>query len=185
MLTSEVLNPLLNAAFTREITWLEASDQHPLDEFIETFYNTLKRVQETMEGMTDAQVVFSHPAHSVWSVSESITHLIYSQGYYINKMLEIATSSLPHVVEAARGFGEGAKAGMSADQLRKRMVFATEQITTAIEGTPKDHDPVKSEHNEFFGVCAYRTWILLLLGHEVDHIKQIVAMRRLGRAEGV
>ncbi len=185
MLSSEILNPLLNSAFTREITWLAASERHSLDEFIETFYNTRKRVQETLEGMSDAQVMFSHPAHSVWSVSESITHLIYSQGYYINKMLEISTSALPHIAEAARGFGEGAKTDISSDQLRKRMVHATEQITIAIEGTRKEHDPVKSEYNEHFGVCAYRTWMLLLLAHEVDHFKQIVAMRRLGRAEGV
>jgi hypothetical protein len=185
MLSSEVLNPLLNSAFTREITWLAASERHSLDEFIETFYNTRKRVQETLEGMSDAQVMFSHPAHSVWSVSESITHLIYSQGYYINKMLEISTSTLPHIVEAARGFGEGAQTGMSAEQLRKRMVHATEQITTAIEGTRNDHDNEKTEYNEHFGICSYRTWILLLLAHEWDHLKQIVAMRRLGRAEGV
>ncbi|HEY2979879.1 MAG TPA: DinB family protein [Anaerolineales bacterium] len=185
MLSSEVLNPLLNSAFTRKTTWLAASDQHSLDEFIETFYHTRKRVEETLQGMTDAQVVFAHPAHSIWSVSESITHLIYSQGYYLNKLLEISTSSLPHIVEAARGFGEGAKTDITAEQLRKRMLYATEQITTAIEGTRADHDPVRTEYNEFFGMCAYRTWMLLLLAHEWDHIKQIVAMRRLGRAEGV
>jgi hypothetical protein len=184
MLSSDVLNPLINSAFTGQITWLEASEQQPLDEFIETFYNTRKRVQETLEGMADAQVAFASPAHSIWSVSESITHLVYSQGFYLNKLLDIATSSMPHVVEAARGFGEGARTGVPAGQLRKRLVFATEQITAAIEGTRRDHDPNRTEVNEFFGVCSYRTWCLLLLSHEVDHIKQIVAMRRLARAEG-
>jgi hypothetical protein len=37
--------------------------------------------------------------------------------------------------------------------------------------------------NEFFGVCNYQTWVLLLLGHEVDHLRQIIAMRRLARTE--
>ncbi|HZM22061.1 MAG TPA: hypothetical protein VFC02_09970, partial [Anaerolineales bacterium] len=108
MLSSDILNPLLNIAFIREITWLEASDRHSLDEFIETFYNMRKRSQESLEGMTDTQVVFASRAHSVWSVSESITHLIYTQGFYINKLLHISTSTMPHIVEAARGFGEGA-----------------------------------------------------------------------------
>jgi acyl-CoA synthetase (AMP-forming)/AMP-acid ligase II len=98
-------------AFIREITWFEASKEYSLDEFIETFYNTRKRVQELLEGMTDAQVIFASPAHSLWSVSESVTHLIYTQGYYINKLLDITTSSLPHIIEAARGFGEGASVG--------------------------------------------------------------------------
>jgi len=184
MLSSDILNPLLNIAFIREITWLEASDRHSLDEFIETFYNMRKRSQESLEGMTDTQVVFASRAHSVWSVSESITHLIYTQGFYINKLLHISTSTMPHIVEAARGFGEGAQTGVSADQLRKRLVFATEQVETAIEGTRHDHDIEKIEANEFFGLCNYRTWILLLLAHEVDHLHQIVAMRRLARTEG-
>lgn len=185
MLSSDALNPLLNSAFTREITWLEASYQFSLDEFIETFYNTRKRVKESLEGLTDPQVAFASPAHSIWSISESITHLIYTQGFYINKLLDITTSSMPHIIEAARGFGEGAKSGLPAEQLRDQMVFATEQITTVIEGTRNHHDLEKVELNEVFGVCNYQTWILLLLAHEVDHLKQIVAMRRLARAEGM
>lgn len=184
MLSSDILNPLLNTAFRREITWLEASNRHTLDEFIETFYNMRKRSQESLEGMTDAQVTFSSPAHSVWSVSESITHLIYTQGFYINKLLHISTSTMPHIIEAARGFGEGAQMGVSVDELKKRLVFATEQVRTAIEGTRHDHDIEKIEANEFFGLCNYRTWMLLLLAHEVDHLHQIVAMRRLARTEG-
>jgi DinB family protein len=185
MLSSDILNPLINDAFTRRTTWLEASRRQPLEEFIETFYQTRRRVQESLDGMTDGQVAFASPAHSIWSVSESITHLIYSQGFYLNKLLDISTSTIPHVVEAARGFGEGARPGVPAGQLRKRLVFATEQITTALEGTRRNHDPDKTEVNEFFGLCDYRTWALLLLAHEVDHIKQIVAMRRLARAEGL
>ncbi len=184
MLSSDILNPLLNTAFKREITWLEASNRHTLDEFIETFYNMRKRSHESLEGMTDAQVAFASPAHSIWSVSESITHLIYTQGFYINKLLDVSTSTMPHIVEAARGFGEGAQMGISADQLRKRLVFATEQVRTAIEGTRHNHDIEKTEANEFFGLCNYRTWMLLLLAHEVDHLHQIVAMRRLARTEG-
>jgi len=185
MLSSDILNPLINSAFTREISWFEASEQFPLDEYIETFYNTRKRVQELLDDMPDTQVTFASPAHSLWSVSESITHLIYTQGFYINKLLAITTSSLPHIVEAARGFGEGAKIGVPADELRGQMSFATVQVTTAIEGTRDQHDFEKTEKNEFFGVCNYQTWILLLLAHEVDHLKQIVAMRRLARTEGM
>ena len=183
MLSSEVINPLLNPAYIREITWLEASNRFALDEFIETFYNMRRRVQESLDGMTDAQVTYASSAHSIWSISESITHLVFTQGFYINKLLAVSTSTMPHIVEAARGFGEGAKMGIPADQLRQQMVFATEQITTIIESTRSQHDLEKIEVNEVFGVRNYQTWILLLLAHEVDHLKQIVAMRRLARAE--
>jgi DinB family protein len=185
MLSSDILNPLINSAFTRQITWFEASKQYPLDEFIETFYNTRERVQESLHGMTDAQVAFASPAHSLWSVSESITHLVYTQGFYINKLLDITTSSLPHIIEAARGFGEGAKTNVPVEQLRAQIKAATAQVTETIEGTRNHHDLTKTEINEAFGVCDYQTWMLLLLSHEVDHIRQIIAMRRLARTEGM
>lgn len=183
MLSSDILNPLLNTAYRREISWLEASNRHSLDDFIETFYNMRKRSQESLVGMTDAQVTFASRAHSIWSVSESITHLIYTQGFYVNKLLNISTSTMPHIAEAARGFGEGAQISVSAEELRTRLAAATDQVRTIIEGTRQSHDIEKTEANEFFGLCNYRTWILLLLAHEVDHLHQIVAMRRLARTE--
>ncbi len=181
----EVLNPILLEGLTGKITWLEASKHFELDDLIDTFYATRERVENAIEPVTDAQAVFTSPVHPMWSISESITHLIYSQGFYLNTMLDIATSQLPHVVEAARGQGEGAKTGVPADQLRLRLAAATEQIHTAIEGTRSNHDATKNQHNSLFGICDYRTWILLLLGHEVDHLRQIIAMRRLARAEKI
>jgi hypothetical protein len=180
MISLDALNPLILSAFTKEITWLEASSRFPLDELIETFYETRERVLENLQDLTDAQVAFSSPALSLWSVSESITHLIYSQGFYHNKILEIATSQLPHIVEAARGFGEGARQNVSAQELRSSMIKATEQIRTAIEATRNSHDPERKE-NSVFGICNYKAWILLLLAHEIDHLRQIAAMRRQAR----
>ncbi len=181
MIPSDELNPLILSAFTKETTWLEASNQYSLDEFIETFFSTRARTQELLEGLSDSQVAFASEVHPFWTISESITHLIHSQGFYLNTMLDIATSQLPHVVEAARGFGEGAKQNIPAEQLRKNLSFATEQIQTAIEGTRNTHDPQKIQNNQFFGVCTYKTWVLLLLAHEVDHVRQIAAMRSVAR----
>ena len=181
MIPSEELNPLILSAFTKQITWLEASNQYSLDEFIETFFSTRSRTQELLEGLNDSQVAFASNVHPFWTISESITHLIHSQGFYLNTMLDIATSQLPHVVEAARGFGEGAKQDIPAEQLRTNLRFATEQIQTAIEGTRNSHDPQKTDSNSFFGVCTYKTWVLLLLAHEVDHVRQIAAMRSVAR----
>src|SRR5688500_1998125 len=117
MLSSDILNHLILSSFTREIPCFDASVQYSLYVYIETFYNTSKRVQELLDDMTDMQVTFASPAHSLWSVSESITHLIHTQGFYINKLLAITTSSLPHIVEAARGFGEGARTGVPVADL--------------------------------------------------------------------
>jgi hypothetical protein len=181
MISSDILNPLILAAFNRETTWLEASTHHPLDEFIETFYSTRARTVATLDQLTDAQVAYSSTVHPFWSISESVTHLVYTQGFYHNKLVEISTSQLPHAVEAARGFGEGAKQNVSVENLQQQLSKATKQIRIAIEGTRNAHNADKTEVNSAFGVCNYKTWMLLMLAHEVDHLRQMAAMRGLAR----
>jgi uncharacterized damage-inducible protein DinB len=183
IIDSVSLNPLLLDAFSKKITWLEASTRYPVEDFIDTFFQTRQLMQKTITGLTDADVWFASDAHPFWSLSETITHLIYSQGFYHNKLLEIATSQLPHAIEAARGFGEGAQLNIPADALRTRLQAATIEITTALEATRSQHDPNKVEFSPLFGECTYRTWVLLLLGHEVDHVRQSIIMRRTARLE--
>ena len=184
MINSDDLSPLILSAFTKEISWLEASSRYQLDEFIDTFLQTRTRTHEMLEELTDAQVAFSSPAHPFWSLSESVTHLIHTQGFYHNKLLDISTSQLAHIVEAARGFGEGAKQNISAKELRISLNAATERIQSVIDQTRNSHDAEKTEVHPAFGVCNYKTWILLMLAHEVDHLRQIGAMRRLARTSG-
>lgn len=181
MIPSDVLNPLILSAFTKEITWLEASARHSLDELIETFYAIRLKTHEALDKLTDEQVSFASNVHPFWTISESVTHLIHTQGFYHNKLLDISTSQLPHIVEAARGFGEGAKKNISVKDLLVSLNAATERIQLVIEQTRDLHDPQKTEKNPAFGLCNYNTWILLLLAHEVDHLRQIVAMRKVSR----
>jgi uncharacterized damage-inducible protein DinB len=169
-------------AFTGKMTWLEASDKHPLEDVIATFYRTRVAMQKLLENMSDKQVAYHDPNTPVWSLSETVTHLVFSQAGYYNQLLEITTSDLPHIAEAAKGFGEGAKAGIRADDLRSILQQATESIRLGIENT-KEHQ--KSENittNALFGRVNYQTWMLLLLGHEMDHVRQATLMRRLARA---
>ena len=181
MISSDALTPLILSAFTKEISWLEASSRYLLDEFIETFFLTRERTLENLESLTDAQVSFSSPAHPFWSISESVTHLIHTQRFYHNKLLDISTSQLPHLVEAARGFGEGARQNVSIKDLHVSLNAATERIHVVLEQTRNSHEPEKTEVNAAFGVCNYKTWVLLMLAHEVDHLRQMAAMPRLAR----
>ena len=181
MIDSSILNPLLLSAFTKEITWLEASTRFSLDEFIETFFTARARTQDNLKNITDAQVAFVSSAHSFWSISESVTHLVYTQGFYHNKLLEISTSQLPHAIEAARGFGEGAQQKVAVETLQQLLARSTTQIRIVIQGTRNSHVTGKTEVNSVFGVCNYNAWVLLMLAHEVDHLRQMVAMRRIAR----
>jgi hypothetical protein len=183
MINSDVLNPLLLSAFNKETTWLEVSTRFPVDEFIDTFYRTRALTTATLEGMTDAQVAFASPTHPFWTLSESVTHLIYSQGFYHNKLLDISTIQLAHAVEAARGFGEGAQVNVPASDLITSLGAATSRIRVIIEGTRRNHNPEKMETTPAFGTCTYNTWMLLLLAHEVDHLRQMAAVRGLAQTE--
>lgn len=182
MLDTATLNALLLEAFNGQITWLEASNRYPVETFIEAFYSTRTRMETVVADLTDEQAAYVSLAHPIWSISETVTHLIYSQAFYYNKLLEITTSQLPHIVEAAQGFGEGSKQGVPAALLHARLVEATQFITTALTDTRANADPQKIENNPLFGLCSYQTWVLLLLGHEVDHVRQASVMRRLARA---
>jgi hypothetical protein len=181
MIPSDILNPLILSAYTKEITWLEASTRHSLDEFIDTFYATRMLTHETLQNLTDEQGWHTSKVHPFWSISESITHLVYTQGFYHNKLLDISTSQMPHLVEAARGFGEGAKKNVPVKDLIVSLNAATERIQVVIDQTRNAHDPEKIERSPAFGLCNYKTWVLLLLAHEVDHLRQIVAMKRVSK----
>ena len=183
MIDFNVLNPLIEQAFAGKITLLEVSTRYPLNELIDAFYSTRPRILVSLEDLSDAQVAFTSPVHPFWSISETITHLMFSQNLYMNKMLDVSTSQLPHAIEAARGFGEGAKTNVPAQVLREQMAAATKQIQGVIEDTRHKHDPDKTEVNEFFGVCNYKVWMLILLVHELDHLRQLIAMRRVARSE--
>ncbi len=181
MIDSNVLTPLIFSAFTKEITWLDASSRYSLDEFIETFLRTRAQSQANLGDLTDAQVSYSSTVHPFWSISESVTHLIFTQGFYHNKLLDISTSQLAHAVEAPRGFGEGARLNIPANELTANLSMATRKIQVVIEGTRKNHNPEKIEESSPFGKCTYKTWMLLMLAHESDHLRQISAMRKLAR----
>lgn len=182
MIETQTLNALLLEAFSGKITWLQASMRYPLDEFIDAFHRTRALMEKTVGDMTDSQVAYTADANPTWSISEAVTHLIYSQGFYHNQLLDITTSQLPHILEAAKGFGEGAKQNISAEELRTNLGKATATIYDAIEKTRGTHDPKRITRSPFFGDVNYETWILLMLGHEVDHIRQSILMRRLARA---
>lgn len=183
VIDTATLNQLLLDAFSGKMTWLEASKKHTLDDLIETLFKTRALTEKTITGLTDAQVSVVVQSTPIWSISEMITHLIYSQNFYYNQLLDITTSQLPHLLEAAQGFGEGAVIGKSADELLTELRQATERLTSVITQTRDNHVPDKITDTgpKFFGRVDYQTWILLLLGHEVDHVRQGIIMRRMVR----
>ena len=182
MLDGAVLNQLIFDAFTGKMSWYQASQQHPVDDFIEAFYRTRATMRKQLDGLTDAQANFYSEQMGVWSLSETVTHLIFSQNAYYNGLLDITSLQRPHLSEAARGFGEGSHQGIAAAELRTRLDAATALMTDVINETRGNYDPSRIGRNPLFGDVSYATGILLLLGHEIDHVRQAIAMRRAARA---
>jgi len=79
MLDTQALNQLLLEGFSGKITWLEASTRYSLDEFIEAFKRTRDLMQKTIADLTDSQASYVIQGNPTWSISEMVTHLIYSQ----------------------------------------------------------------------------------------------------------
>lgn len=181
MLDTASLNRLILDAFVGKTTWFEASSRYPLDEFIQAFHRTRALMRKTLNDITDAQAAYTADLNPAWSLSETVTHLVYSQNFYYNQLLEITTTELPHIIEAAKGFGEGAQRCIPADTLRTTLDQATILITEAIEKTRVNNDPANIKTTPFFGKVNYQTWILLLLAHETDHVRQAIIMRRQAR----
>ena len=48
---------------------------------------------------------------------------------------------------------------------------ATVVIAETIQKTRGNHDPIHITTHAFFGRVDYPTWLLLLLAHEVDHVR--------------
>jgi hypothetical protein len=181
MLDIKVLNQLVYDAFTGKITWLEASRMYPVDEYIDAFYRTRATMQRTIDDLTDEQVAYATTTNPIWSISETVTHLIYSQNGYHNSLMDMSVLYMPHLSEAARGFGEGAQPNKPAIDLRTALREATERIKIAIQTTQPKHDPKIVAPNPLFGNVNYPTLILLMYGHESDHVRQAILMRRLSR----
>ena len=151
MLDFNVFTSQLEEVFAGKRTLLDVSTNFALDDAIEALYSTRPRVIEALENLTDAQVAFTSTVHPFWSISETITHLIFSENLYLNKLLDVSTSQLPHAVEAARGMGEGAKTGIPADELRQKLAAATQELNAVIEDTRHSHDPEKTETHQLLG----------------------------------
>jgi uncharacterized damage-inducible protein DinB len=183
MIETSILSQLIHDAFSGKITWLEAASRYPVEDFIASFKRTLETMIKTIDGLTDAQVAHIVPGNPMWSISEMVTHLIYSQNSYYNMILVLAPNTgLPHIAEAARGFGEGAKRYVAADELRENLKNATETIVAGFEKTLDTQNPTVLRDSGLFGPVNYAASILLLLGHEMDHVRQAVLMRRAARA---
>jgi hypothetical protein len=132
MIDGAALNQLVFNAFTGKTTWLQASKLYSVDDFIETFYHTRVSMRKQLDGLTDSQACYFSEKVAVWSLSETITHLIFSQAFYYNSLLDITSSQRPHIIEAARGYGEGAGQNIPANVLRTQLDLATVLITDAI-----------------------------------------------------
>src|SRR5262249_48835291 len=131
--------------------------------------------------LSDTQAAYATDTNPIWSISETVTHLIYSQNGYHNWLLDVTVSYMPHLVEAAKGFGQGARPNRPAEELRLALRIGTDRIREAIDITRPTLDPKRVVPNPLFGEVDYTTLILLLCAHEVDHVRQAIIMRRLSR----
>ena len=147
-----------------------------IDELIRPFENLRRTMSRTLQGLTEAQVMFS-PDANTYSVSEVVTHLISAQGNTYNAFLDIACSTLPHVDPVPRGPGAGAEKGVTAADLQHRLQQATHDLIDILR---KTYNPAEEREvlHPIFSNLTYKGWMLFQLAHDLDHVKQAQTVRR-------
>jgi len=167
---------LVMSAFSGKITFLDASNQFTADEIIESFHRVRRATVRALDHLSDDQVKTA-PADGSWSISQMVSHLVYTQENYDTALMNFASVSFAPTLIVAREFGAGAQIDLGVEQLRRLLEEATERIDNTFERTRFFYDPFKIIPHPAYGDAGYTTWLVFLLMHEIDHGTQVVRLQ--------
>jgi hypothetical protein len=160
----------------RRKTLPELAEPYSMDELLHSFMNLRQSFTRLLKGLSEAQITFS-PDANTYSLSEVVSHLVISQGNTYNGMLDLSSSTLPHIDPVPRNPGGGAEKGLTSQILLERLQKATDTLLNIVKVT---YDPNNTRliEDQFFGPMSPRGWMLFQLAHDLDHLKQAQVLRR-------
>jgi hypothetical protein len=160
----------------RRKTLPELAEPYSMDELVQSFINLRQSFTRLLNGLSEQQIAFS-PDLNTYSLSEVVSHLIASQGSTYNGMLDLSSSSLPHIDPVPRNPGGGAEKGLTSQLLQERLQKATNSLLEIVKATYDPNNKLLIE-DQFFGKMSPRGWMLFQLAHDLDHLKQAQVLRR-------
>lgn len=190
-LSYEALREIRGRLDRRESTIEEEARRYTLDELSEALRMTRGTLQALVEGWTQEQLLARPAGASVdadeggveqseqtgqsedrWSATEALTHLVVTQNWYMLHMDRLLGRREQYDA-MPRGLGDQARQDVPKDELTRRLSGATERLLTYVASIPADADFDSARSSTFFGDLSLRGWVMLAVGHDLDHLAQI------------
>lgn len=184
-LSYETLREIRGRLDRRESTIEEEARRYTLDELSEALRMTRGMLQALAEGWTQEQLLArpagasaaeqaepSSQGEDRWSATEALTHLVVTQNWYMLHMDRLLGRRTQYE-QMPRGLGDQARQDVPKEELARRLGEATERLLGYVASIPADADLTAARASTFFGDLSLRGWVMLAVGHDLDHLAQI------------
>lgn len=174
-LTYEALLAIRGRLDRRESTIEEEAAPYTLAELTEALRMTRGMLQAIADGWTQEQLL-ARPTEAEgadhWSATEAMTHLMVTQNWYMLHMDRLLGRRNQYE-QMPRGLGDQARQDVTKDELSRSLAAATERMLGYVESIPADADLAAARSSTYFGDLSLRGWVMLAIGHDLDHLTQI------------
>ena len=162
-----------------ETTIEQAAEQYSLPALAEALRMTRGMLQAIANGWSQEQLL-TRPASTTsatggedrWSATEALTHLCVTQSWYMLHMDRLL-GRRAHYDEMPHGLGDQARQDVMKAELEEKLRTATRRLLDYIASIPADADLTALRDSTFFGDLSLRGWVMLAVGHDLDHLAQI------------
>lgn len=162
-----------------ETTIEQAAERYVLPALADALRMTRGMLQAVADGWSQEQLLArpggaasASGAEDRWSATEAVTHLCVTQNWYMLHMDRLL-GRRAHYDEMPRGLGDQARQDASKTELEEKLRAATQQLLDYIASIPADTDLTARRDSTFFGDLSLRGWVMLAIGHDLDHLAQI------------
>ncbi len=175
-LTYETLHQIRNRLNSGESTIEQEAAPYTLNDLAEALHMTRTMLQAIADGWTQQQLL-ARPVGGVegedrWSATEALSHLVVTQNWYMLHMDRLL-GRRGQYEQMPRGLGDQARQDVPKDELCRSLSEATQALLTYVASIPVDADLSAARSSTYFGDLTLRGWVLLAIGHDMDHLAQI------------
>lgn len=172
----ETLHQIRNRLNRGESTIEQEAAPYTLNDLAEALHMTRTMLQAIADGWTQQQLL-ARPAGDVegedrWSATEALSHLVVTQNWYMLHMDRLL-GRRGQYEQMPRGLGDQARQDVPKDELCRSLSAATQVLLAYVASIPVDADLTVARSSTYFGDLTLRGWVLLAIGHDMDHLAQI------------
>ncbi len=148
---------------------------YSVEELLRAFHRQRNEIIAQIADLDDVQVNYN-PDPVNFSISQVVSHVVTAQNGTYHALLELSQIVIPHLDHATPVPGDGARKDLSADECRKMIPEATEELAEAMRQAARSEQTHEVEY-PLFGKMNYKSWMLFQLWHDQDHLRQIKSVK--------